>query len=102
MLVDPEYVSSTVKSKQVVNNEDIVLYNEVKHKHDTNVEFLLADHTELQYSIILDLKKIMKNLGINMYESPSTKGTDSHGYFFTKKTLSSKDLKDLSKEYDIV
>jgi hypothetical protein len=57
-------------------------------------ELLVADYNSLDDDVVKDLKKILKNLGIFVYETPSSKGTDTWALVFSKNSMTSAQLKE--------
>ena len=73
--------------------------NEAKtsSKKPKDIQFINADYKEIE-SMANQFKKALKAFGINMYEDPTTKGSDSYSFFLTKEKLNSKQLNDIARE----
>jgi hypothetical protein len=54
---------------------------------------VIADHRDLDESVIKELKTGLKKLGIFTYTVPGTSGSDTHCLVFSKKAMTSKELK---------
>jgi len=61
-------------------------------------QLLLADHRDLSDETAKELKKILKKLGLFVYDLPMTKGSDTHGIVFSKKPMTTKEIKDYYQE----
>ena len=50
--------------------------------------------------LIESFEAALKNFGLNVYEHPSTEGSDMIGLIITRSKLSKKDLKEIEESYE--
>lgn len=71
--------------------------NEAKISQPKDMKFVSVDYKDVD-GMAKQFQKVLKSFGINMYEDPTTKGSDQYSFFITKEKLSNKQLNDIARE----